>query len=89
MVDVQPFDNPAAMSSGINGDFSQAEDFDETRSLAVHDFSWRGYLHKVGPGILIVVIFLAIAGMMFALAIKWPDQGTTLPGLISILQEIC
>src|SRR5208282_3321859 len=82
-VGVLPVDSPTATSAGMNADPGQSAGFDETRSLAVHDFSLRGYLHNVGPGILLAGIFLAIAGGMLALAISRPDQGTTVPGLIS------
>jgi hypothetical protein len=89
-------DWPTSSSVGIAPDLSRAatisppriaeppptEGFDESRLLAVHDFSLRGYLHKVGPGILIVVIFLALAGGAFALAIKRPGSGTVAPGLL-------
>jgi hypothetical protein len=59
-----------------------SEDFDDTWAIGVYNFSLRGYLHKVGPGILLAAIFAAIAAGMFFLALTRPNAGTTMPGLL-------
>jgi hypothetical protein len=81
-VAVHSMASAAATTSRTNTGDGRAQSNDETRVLAVHDFSMRGFLHKVSPGIMIVVIFLALSAGMFALAIRRPGQGTTMPGLI-------
>jgi hypothetical protein len=59
------------------------EDFDESQLLSIHDFSLRGYLHgKAGAGLMLVAIFLGIAGLLFAAALKQPGSGTMAPGLL-------
>jgi hypothetical protein len=59
-----------------------SEDFDDTRAIGVYNFSLRGYLHKIGPGILMAAIFAALAAGGFFLALTRPNAGTTMPGLL-------
>ncbi len=72
----------ATISVGRNANPVPVEGFEESRCLAVHDFSLRGYLHKAGPGLLLIAIFVAIAGMLFSLALTRPDAGTAMPGVL-------
>ncbi len=59
-----------------------ATHFDESRPIAVHAFSLAGYLHKLGPALMLAVIFLAIAALLFGLALTRPNSGTLAPGLL-------
>jgi hypothetical protein len=59
-----------------------AAGFDESRPLAVHDFSLAGYLHKVGPALMLALMFLALAAFAFCLAVTRPGSGTLAPGLL-------
>jgi hypothetical protein len=75
----------SAAPTGRNSDPGLTEVFDETRLLAIHDFSLRGYLHgKAGAGLMLVAIFLGIAGLLFAVALKQPGSGTMAPGLLTV-----
>jgi hypothetical protein len=76
--------SPTDSSSGTIANHRQAEGLGDSHALAIHNFSMRGFLQKVSPGIVIVVVFLGIATGMFALAIMRPAQGTTLPGVICV-----
>jgi hypothetical protein len=60
----------------------RSEDFDDANLIGVYNFSLRGYLHKVGPGILLTAIFGALAAGAFFLAFTRPNAGTTTPGLL-------
>ncbi|HWB09050.1 MAG TPA: DUF6585 family protein [Pirellulales bacterium] len=75
-------ESPHVGSPSRQPDAWRSEDFDETRPIGVYNFSLRGYLHKVGPGILLAGIFGALAAGAFFLALTRPNAGTTLPGLL-------
>jgi hypothetical protein len=80
---------PAALASvadtvgaGRDTHRCSAEDFDDTQAIAVFDFSLWGYVHKVGPGFLLVGIFAALAAGGLLLDLTRPNAGTTMPSLI-------
>lgn len=56
--------------------------FDQSRALAVYEFSLEGYLHKVGPAILLVAIFASLAALGMGIAVSRPGAGATLPALL-------
>src|SRR5436190_3789866 len=76
---------PERLCTSGNSDPSQTEALDETRLFAVHEFSLRGYLNgKAGAGLLLVFIFLGIAGLAFGVALMRPGSGMIAPGLIML-----
>jgi DNA-directed RNA polymerase subunit N (RpoN/RPB10) len=78
-------DGPASPDDGCASrqpDAWRSEDFDDTNPIGVYNFSLRGYLHKVGPGIMLAGIFGALAAGAFFLALTRPNAGTTAPGLL-------
>lgn len=59
-----------------------ATGFDDGRPLAVYDFSTKGYLHTISPGIMMFAIFAALAAGGVALDLTRPNAKTALPALL-------
>jgi hypothetical protein len=76
-----PVRPPPVPATGGQAAVSPAVRFDESRPIAVHDFSLKGYLHKLGPALMLSLIFLALAVFAFCLAVTRPGSGTLAPGL--------
>ncbi len=83
---------PAPPRSGIvprpRRSTEQPVSFDESQPIAVYRFGLMGYLHTVGPAILLAAIFAAIAALLFGLAATRPGSGTAPPALLMVALAI-
>jgi hypothetical protein len=58
--------------------------FDDSRPIAVHDFSLRAFSGKTGAYVLLIVVFVVIAGLLLLLSVTRPGSRTLAPGLLTL-----